>query len=64
MDDFWAYVLNSVQEVEFRLEDIMLHSLSGFFVVLTLRIKAVIKKIKKAFSNFFKRFHNLKSKIK
>jgi len=49
MDDFWEYILNDIQNWEFRIEDILLHSLSGMFFAISLKIKKILKKIKSFF---------------
>ena len=49
MDDFWEYILNEIQNWSFRFEDILLHSLSGVFFAVTLKIKNIIKRIKSLF---------------
>ena len=49
MDDFWAYIENEIQNWEFRIEDILLHSLSGIFFAASLKIKKILKKIKSFF---------------
>jgi len=49
MDDFWEYILNEIQNWEFRFEDILLHSISGIFFAVTLKIKKILAKIKSFF---------------
>ncbi len=49
MDDFWSYIENEIQNWEFRIEDILLHSLSGMFFAVSLKIKKILKKIKSFF---------------
>lgn len=49
MDDFWEYILNEIQNWEFRIEDILMHSLSGIFFAVTLKIKKILTKIKSFF---------------
>jgi hypothetical protein len=46
MDDFWAYIVNEIQNWEFRIEDILLHSLTGIMVAIGIKIKEILKKIK------------------
>jgi len=49
MDDFWSYIENEIQNWEFRIEDILMHSLSGMFFAASLKIKKILKKIKSFF---------------
>jgi len=49
MDDFWAYIENEIQNWEFRIEDILLHSLSGMFFAISLKIKKILKRLKSFF---------------
>jgi len=50
LDDFWEYIINDLQNMEFRIEDIILHSLTGVIVTILLRIKKIFQSLK----NFFK----------
>jgi len=49
MDDFWSYIENEIQNWEFRIEDILLHTLSGIFFAISLKIKKILEKIKSFF---------------
>jgi hypothetical protein len=44
MDDTWNYIINEIQNWEFRIEDIILHSLTGVFFAIGVKIKQIIKK--------------------
>ena len=46
MDDFWEYIINDLQNLEFRIEDTILHSLTGIWIAIGLRLKALYKKLK------------------
>ena len=46
MDGFWEYLVNEAQNWEFRIEDILLHSLTGVIIALGIKIKEIFKKIK------------------
>jgi len=39
MDAIWDYIINDLQNMEFRIEDIILHSLTGIIIFLFLKIK-------------------------
>ena len=43
------WIINDIQNLTFRLEDIILHSITGIFVGLTLKVKGILKRIKKIF---------------
>ncbi len=49
MDDFWSYVVNEIQNWEFRLEDIILHLFSGMIFAITIKIKKIAHRIKSLF---------------
>lgn len=49
MDDFWSYIENEIQNWEFRIEDILLHSLSGMVFAISIKIKKILKSIKSFF---------------
>jgi len=61
LDDITAYLVNSFQELEFRIEDWIMHSVHGSFVVLALRIKQIIKRLRGYYSiikiRFYKKPH-------
>jgi hypothetical protein len=44
--DFWEYIVNEIQNWEFRIEDILLHSLTGVIIAIGMKIKKILKKIK------------------
>jgi len=46
MDDFWSYIVNDLENMEYRIEDIILHSLTGVWLAIGLKIKGIIKKLK------------------
>jgi len=46
VDEFWDYIVNEVQNWEFRIEDVLLHSLTGIIVAVGIKIKEIIKKMK------------------
>lgn len=51
MDDFWYdYFLNDLENMEYRIEDILLHSLTGVFMGITIKIKSFFKRIKNLFT--------------
>jgi len=47
MDDFWSYIVNEVQNWEFRIEDILLHAMSGVIFGIILKIKIIFQSVKK-----------------
>jgi len=49
MDDFWSYIENEIQNWEFRIEDILLHSLSGMVFAISIKIKKILASIKSFF---------------
>ena len=50
MDDFWfSYIKNEIQNWEFRIEDILLHSFSGVIFAVSLKIKKILARIKSLF---------------
>jgi len=53
LDDFWEYVVNEIQNWEFRLEDILLHLLTGAMLGISLRIKKILHTIKNAIKKIF-----------
>ncbi len=46
MDDFWEFIVNEIQNWEFRIEDVLLHSLTGVIIAIGMKIKQIFKKIK------------------
>ena len=46
MDDFWEYVLNDLENMEYRIEDIILHSLTGLWLAIGLKIKGILKSVR------------------
>jgi len=50
---FTEWLINEVQNWEFRFEDILLHILTGFFMGATLKSKKIFAKIKNYFSHIF-----------
>ncbi len=46
MDDFWEYVLNDLENMEYRIEDIILHSLTGIWLAIALKIKGIFNRIR------------------
>ncbi len=52
MDDFWYdYFLNDLENMEYRIEDIVLHCLTGVFMGITVKIKSFFARIKKIFKH-------------
>ncbi len=47
MDDFWSYIVNELQNMEFRIEDILLHAMSGVIVGIILKIKIRFQSVKR-----------------
>lgn len=58
-DFLWGYLVPEFQELEFRIEDLLLHTYTGFFVAIVIRIK----KIYNWFKNKFKKLMTLKIKF-
>jgi len=50
LDDFWEYIVNEIQNWEFRIEDILLHSLTGIVFAISMKIKKLFLVMKKLFS--------------
>ena len=46
VDDFWEFIVNEIQNWEFRIEDVLLHSLTGVIIAIGMKIKQIFKKIK------------------
>ena len=46
MDDFWEYILNDLENMEYRIEDIILHSLTGIWLAIGLKIKGIFNRIR------------------
>ena len=46
MDDLWEYVLNDLENMEYRIEDIILHSLTGIWLAIGLKIKSIFNRIR------------------
>jgi len=46
VDDFWEFIVNEIQNWEFRFEDVLLHSLTGVIIAIGMKIKQIFKKIK------------------
>jgi len=49
LDDFWEYIVNEVQNWEFRIEDILLHSLTGIIFAISMKIKKLLAAIRSFF---------------
>jgi len=47
VSDFTEWILNELQNWEFRIEDIILHSLTGIFTVVAIKLRAIIEFFKK-----------------
>ncbi len=48
MDDFWYdYFLNDLENMGYRIEDIILHALTGVIMGITLKIKSFFARVKK-----------------
>lgn len=47
MTEFEEWIIDEIQNWEFRIEDIILHTLTGFTTVIILKIKSVIAIFKK-----------------
>jgi hypothetical protein len=46
-EDFWFnYIINDLENMEYRLEDIILHSLTGVIMGITIKIKSLFKKMR------------------
>lgn len=51
MVEFWYdYFLNDLENMEYRIEDLLLHSLTGVMMGITIKIKSFFTKVKKFFS--------------
>lgn len=49
MEGLVDYLTDEVQNWEFRIEDILLHSWTGITLAIALRIRKILKKIKSVF---------------
>jgi len=51
MAEFWYdYIINDLENMEYRIEDLLLHSLTGVMMGITLKIKSFFVRIKNFFS--------------
>lgn len=47
MTEFWYdYIINDLENMEYRIEDIILHCMTGVFMGITVKIKNIFKRIK------------------
>lgn len=53
MTEFTDWITSEIQNWEFRVEDILLHMLTGLFMGITIKIKKIFTKIKHYFSHIF-----------
>ena len=59
MTEFWYdYIINDLENLEYRIEDVILHSLTGVIMGITMKIKNIWKKLKL----LFKRLSNISLK--
>ena len=49
MDDFWNYLVNEIQNWSFRIEDIILHTFTGFIAGILIKFRQIIAKIRSVF---------------
>jgi len=50
-DTFWFdYIINDLENMEYRIEDIILHSLTGMIFAVSLKIKKIAQRIKSYFT--------------
>lgn len=50
MSEFWYdYIINDLENMEYRIEDIILHSLTGVIMGVTLKIKSLFKRLRNLF---------------
>ena len=48
-DFLWGYLVPEFQELQFRIEDFLLHTYTGFFVAITMRVKKIFRWFKNKF---------------
>ena len=54
MSEFNDWIINEIQNWEFRVEDMMMHSLTGVMMGITVKIKSFFINIRKFISDIFR----------